>query len=244
MTTPSTHMHDKDIARETAKILIETNSILFNTQEPFTYTSGRKGPVYIDCRRLISFPRARTALMEFAVQSITENCGYESIDTIIGGETAGIPYAAFIADRLSLPMAYIRKKPKGVGRLAQIEGFIPENHRVLLVEDLQNYGTSQKTFIEAIKKAGLNIQHAFVLFNYGNEEAAKTMQNLNVNLHYLCDWWEALETAREYKYFDENTLSSVEEFLKDPISWSVAHGGKGEDSEDGETMTGNKRATL
>jgi orotate phosphoribosyltransferase len=115
----------------------------FSPDEPFTFTSGRKSPVYIDCRRLISFPRARRKLMDLGAEMIERNIGFESLDAIAGGETAGIPFAAWIAERLALPMLYIRKKPKGFGRMAQIEGEMNEGARVLLVEDLIERGHVQ-----------------------------------------------------------------------------------------------------
>jgi orotate phosphoribosyltransferase len=207
-------------ARKTAKILLDTKSVLFNVQTPFQYTSGRVGPVYIDCRRLISFPAARSTLMEFASALINEHLTDKEIDTIVGGETAGIPYAAFLSERLNKPMAYIRKKPKGVGRLAQIEGHVEENKNVLLVEDLQNYGSSQKTFIEALRAANLNIKHAFVLFSYGNENAKQIMKDLNVSLLSLAGWLDVIRAARENGYFDDDTLNSVQSYLDDPIAWS------------------------
>ena len=112
---------DHQAALETARILMEIKAINFRPEEPYTLTSGWKSPVYIDCRRIISFPRARSRLMDLASQKIGFHIGYESLDVIAGGETAGIPFAAWIAERLSLPMVYVRKKPKGFGRNAQIE---------------------------------------------------------------------------------------------------------------------------
>ena len=139
---PARTLSESDAAETTARILLETESVLFRPEEPFTFTSGLRSPVYIDCRRLISFPRARRKLMDLAAEAIERHTGFESLDAIAGGETAGIPFAAWIADRLSLPMLYVRKQAKGFGRNAQIEGELKDDARVLLVEDLASEGTS------------------------------------------------------------------------------------------------------
>src|SRR5277367_2662846 len=158
---------ESDAAETTARILLETEAVLFQPDNPFTFTSGRLSPVYVDCRRLISFPRARRKLMDMGAKLIERRVGYESLDAIAGGETAGIPFAAWIADRLSLPMLYIRKQPKGFGRMSQIEGVMAEGARVLLVEDLISEGTSKLNFIKGIRAAGGVIEHNFCLFHYG-----------------------------------------------------------------------------
>ena len=216
-----------DMARETARILLDTQSVLFRTEPPFTYTSGRKGPVYVDCRRLISFTKERSTLMDFAARTIAQNAG--AVDVVAGGETAGIPYAAFVADRLSLPMIYVRKKPKGVGRNAQIEGHLPEGARVVITEDLQNYGVSVKVFVDALREAGGVVDTAFVIFTYGHESTKKQMAELGMKTLALCSWPDVIAIAREEKRFAPELIASVEAFLADPVAWSVAHGGKGED---------------
>jgi orotate phosphoribosyltransferase len=124
------------IADLTARILIEVKAVQFSDGQPFVLTSGWASPVYIDCRKLISYPRVRRTLIDFAAATILQEIGFEVVDTVAGGETAGIPFAAWIADRLMLPMQYVRKTPKGFGRQAQIEGELLKGQRVLLVEDL------------------------------------------------------------------------------------------------------------
>ena len=145
---------ETDAAEITARILLETESVLFRPDDPFTFTSGLRSPVYIDCRRLISFPRARRKLVDLAAELIERHSGFESLDAVAGGETAGIPFAAWIADRRSLPMLYVRKQPKGFGRNAQIEGELKEQARVLLVEDLASEGMPKLNFVRAIRQAG------------------------------------------------------------------------------------------
>lgn len=216
----------KEMARDAAAALIETASILFNADEPFTLKSGKKSPVYIDCRRLISFVKERNVLMNHAARLIASDIGVEHIDIMAGGETAGIPYGAYISDRLNKPMIYVRKEPKGYGRMAQIEGFMPEKNdkgeepNVILIEDLQTDGGSKKIFIDALREAGAAVDHAFVLFHYGIFDASKkNMDDLGINLHALTTWWDVLAIAKHKKYFDDNTLESVESFLNDPIRW-------------------------
>lgn len=210
----------KKIARETAKILLATKSVLLNAREPFTYTSGRKGPCYADCRRLISFPQERETLMSFAAEILEQEIGAKKIDYIAGGETAGIPYAAFISQKMNKPMLYIRKKPKGFGRMAQIEGHIEgENKNVVLIEDVQNFGTSVKIFIDALRGANTVIEHLLVIFSHGHESSARNMQDMGLKLHALCTWRDVLDAAREGGYFDHETLASVESFLEDPEGW-------------------------
>lgn len=211
----------ENIAKISAKILLDTKSVLFNAREPFTYTSGKQSPVYVDCRRLISFPAERGQLMDFAADMLRMT----GADYIAGGETAGIPYAAFISDRMELPMLYVRKKPKGFGRMAQIEGCMDENGKeVVLVEDLQTDGGSKELFVNVLREAGAKVHHAFVIFHYGIFKASEeNMKKLGINLHCLCTWWDVLDVAREQNYFDEETLGSVEAFLNDPTGWQEAN---------------------
>lgn len=207
-----------NIAKASAKILLDTQSVLVNTEEPFTYTSGLKGPVYVDCRRLIAFPDERSQLMQFAAEKLK----HLNIDYIAGGETAGIPYAAFLAERMNKPMLYVRKKPKGFGRMAQIEGHFDESTQpnVLLVEDLQTDGGSKVPFVSALRNAEATVTDVFVVFHYGTfPESEKRMEELGIELHTLCTWWDILDVAREENYFSAATIDSVEFFLKNPEDW-------------------------
>ncbi len=213
-------MKDK-IGLAAAKLLLEAKAVSINTDQPFTYTSGKRGPVYVDCRRLISFPETRSKLMDFAAEILKPL----NVDYVAGGETAGIPYAAFIAERLNKPMLYIRKKPKGFGRMSQIEGYIEEgNQHVALIEDVQNFGVSVKVFVDALREAGAKIEHLVVIFEYGHESSRQGMKDMGVALHSLTDWKYVLQVAAAEKYIDDKTVMSVEEFLKNPDGWAEARG--------------------
>jgi orotate phosphoribosyltransferase len=145
---------------------------------------------------------------------------------VAGGETAGIPYAAWIAERLGLPMQYVRKKPKGFGRNAQIEGDIREGARTLLVEDLTTDGRSKINFCKALREAGAVVEHVFVNFYYDIfPEAKQTLAELNVRLHYLATWWDVLAVVKKEGYLASAQLAEVERFLHEPAKWSAAHGG-------------------
>jgi orotate phosphoribosyltransferase len=217
------------IARQTARFLLEVSAISFNTETPFIFTSGWASPVYTDMRKIIAYPRLRRALTDYAAETIATEIGCESLDIIAGGETAGIPFAAWLADRLMLPMQYIRKKPKGFGRQAQIEGNLIDGGRVLLVEDLATDGRSKVNFCEALRKAGQRCDHAFVFFFYDIfPQARELMKEIGVSLHYLVTWWDVLDVARADGYFAPEVLSEVEKFLREPAAWSAAHGGVSE----------------
>ena len=222
--------NDKQVvARLVAKMLWEIKAVHFAAAEPYTLASGMKSPVYIDMRKLISFPRIRSAVMDFAAAAIMSEAGFEAFDCVAGGETAGIPFAAFLSERLSLPMIYCRKKPKGHGRNAQIEGYMAEGARVLVIEDLTTAGGSMFTFIDAIRAAGGVIDHGIALFYYGIfPEAEQRFANGKVKLHYLATWRDVLAVAKEDKLFDEKTLSEVEAFLDAPLVWSAKMGGVSE----------------
>jgi len=217
---PSSFPDKAEIARLTARMLLEIEAVHFNAAEPFTLASGLPSPTYIDCRKLISFPRIRSTLMDFMAVTVMREAGFEAFDNIAGGETAGIPFAAMVAERLALPMTYVRKKPKGYGRNARIEGAMTEGERVLLVEDLTTDGGSKLSFVDAIRETGARCGHTAVIFYYGIfPETEKTLGDHGVALHYLCTWWDVLEEARASGAFDAETLAEVESFLKAPRAW-------------------------
>jgi orotate phosphoribosyltransferase len=214
------------IAHEAAKMVLEIKAVHFYSDKPFIFTSGWASPVYIDCRKIISYPRLRSSLIDFAAATIVRDIGYESIDNIAGGETAGIPFAAWIADRLMLPMQYVRKKAKGFGRNAQIEGEVKDGSRVLLVEDMTTDGSSKVNFINALRKAGAKCDHTFVFFFYDIfPEGLKTLTDMGVTHHALATWWDVLAVAKKSEKFDAAKLNEVEAFMRDPRGWSKAHGG-------------------
>jgi orotate phosphoribosyltransferase len=213
----------EDIARLTAQMLLEIKAVHFNADTPFTLASGLPSPTYIDCRKLISYPRIRSALMDFLTLTVQRDAGFEAFDNIAGGETAGIPFAALVAERLALPMTYVRKKPKGYGRNARIEGVMAEGDRVLLVEDLTTDGGSKISFVDAIRETGATCAHTAVIFYYGIfPETTRRLADHGVSLHHLCTWWDVLAEARRTAAFDAATLTEVEAFLNDPRVWQAA----------------------
>jgi len=214
------------MADMTAKMLLEVEAVRFNVKEPFKFTSGWASPVYTDCRKLISYPRIRNTLMDFGASLILRDIGFESLDAIAGGETAGIPFAAWIADRLMLPMQYVRKSPKGFGRMAQIEGDFAEGDRILLVEDLTTDGQSKINFCQALRQAGARVSHTLVIFYYDIfPQSKRVFDDLDIQLHYLATWWDVLKVCKENELYDAETLAEIESFLNNPIAWSAAHGG-------------------
>ena len=217
---PSTYPSPEEMARLTARMLWEIEAVNFMADEPFKLASGQLSPVYIDCRKLISFPRIRSTLMDFLTVTVMRNAGFEAFDNIAGGETAGIPFAALVAERMALPMTYVRKKPKGYGRNARIEGAMTEGQRVLLVEDLTTDGGSKLSFVDAIRETGATCAHTAVIFYYGIfPETIRTLGDHGVALHHLCTWWEVLAEAPEKH---RAVLGEVESFLKDPQGWRAA----------------------
>ena len=218
---------DKEtMATLAAKMLLEVEAVKFRADVPYTFASGLASPVYIDCRKLISYPAIRKTLMDFAVATLYRDVGFDQFDAAAGGETAGIPFASWIADRMNLPMQYVRKKPKGYGRDAQIEGDICEGQRVLLVEDLTTDGGSKLRFAQAIRKAGAHCNHTFVVFYYDIFRNTHEMLAENgLKLHYLVTWWDVLRVARAENKFDAATLDQVEAFLNSPLEWSKSNGG-------------------
>jgi orotate phosphoribosyltransferase len=220
---PATFPAREDIARLAAQMLLEIKAVHFNADTPFTLASGLPSPTYIDCRKLISYPRIRSALMDFLTVTVLRDAGFEAFDTIAGGETAGIPFAALVAERLALPMTYVRKKPKGYGRNARIEGVMSEGDRVLLVEDLTTDGGSKISFVDAIRETGATCAHTAVIFHYGIfPETARRLADHGVSLHHLCTWRDVLAEARRRAAFDAATLAEVETFLNDPRAWQAA----------------------
>ncbi|AMY69433.1 orotate phosphoribosyltransferase [Frigidibacter mobilis] len=223
---PSSYPPKDEIARLTARMLLEIKAVHFNAETPFTLASGLPSPTYIDCRKLISYPRIRSTLMDFLSVTVLREAGFEAFDNIAGGETAGIPFAAMVAERLALPMTYVRKKPKGYGRNARIEGVMTEGQRVLLVEDLTTDGGSKLSFVDAIRETGASCGYTAVLFYYGifPDTEAKLAAH-GVKLLHLCTWWDVLAEARAQGAFDAGTLAEVEAFLKAPRDWQEARKG-------------------
>jgi orotate phosphoribosyltransferase len=212
---------------ETAKWLLDIKAVNFRPDEPYKLTAGWASPVYIDCRWVISFPEARRRIIEMGVEMLNRDANLANTDLVAGGETAGIPYAAWIAEATHKPMLYVRKKPKGFGRDAQIEGNLEEGKSVLLVEDLATDGGSKINFVDALRTAGAEVTDIFVVFFYSAFPGAlDTLEEAGVKMHYLCTWREVLQVAEEGKYFNPEAIAGVRDFLADPVGWSAARGGR------------------
>ena len=211
----------------TAKMLLDIKAVNFRPKEPYILTAGWASPVYIDCRWVISFLEERRKIIGLGADLLRASIDVEALDLVAGGETAGIPYGAWLSEALDKPMLYIRKKPKGFGRNAQIEGDMPAGSHVLLVEDLATDGGSKIMFIEALRAGDATVTDIFVVFYYSAFPGAKeSMKKAGVNLHYLANWWDVFEQAEAGNYFSSDDIQGVKDFLADPLGWSATNGGK------------------
>ena len=202
-----------NISDKAAEILIDIGSVNFSPNKPFKLTSGKYSPVYCDCRRIISFPKERKMLMDFAINIISKKGILKKITNISGGETAGIPFSSFIASELELPMKKKRKKKKEFGRKEQIEGIMNKSDKVILVEDLLTDGGSKLDFIKAIENKGAEVIALFVIFNYGIFGNHFEYNEKRIDLIYLTKWESILKVAKNKKKISDEDIKIISTFL-------------------------------
>jgi len=207
-----------DYQNKVAQMLIDIESIKFSFDKPFTLTSGLKSPVYVDCRKIISYVNERTIILNYAIKYFKEN--KIEFEILAGGETAGIPYAAFFSQILKKPMIYIRKKPKGFGKDQQIEGNYKKNQKAILIEDLATDGGSKIIFVKALREANIQVSDIFVVFYYNIFNINKSpLGSLNVKMHSLCTWKNIISVLIENKLFSDEKIQNLKSFLHDPEDW-------------------------
>lgn len=213
-----------EVAERVAEMLLSTESIQVYKDKPFVFVSGRISPVYIDCRRLLSYPAEREYIVNGLANLIKSAIGLDSIDVVAGGETAGIPYAAFVAHTVKKPMIYIRKQPKGYGGTKQIEGILDAGKKVLLVEDLITDGLSKLRFNIGIRGAGAKMTHCLCVFDYASDrlnqhEGRDNLAKNDITLHVLANWDHVLDAGSGKRYFSQDASDQIIDFLKDPENW-------------------------
>ena len=208
----------QDYQNKVAQILIDIESVRFSFDKPFTLTSGLKSPVYVDCRKIISYVNERSIILNYAIKYFKEN--KIEFEILAGGETAGIPYAAFFSQILKKPMIYIRKKPKGFGKDQQIEGNYIKNQKAILIEDLATDGGSKIIFIKALREANIQVSDIFVVFYYDIFNINKSpLGSLNVKIHSLCTWKNIISVLTEKKLFSDEKIQNLTNFLHNPEDW-------------------------
>lgn len=218
---------ERDAAETTARILLDTGSV-YVRDEPFFFSSGWASPVFVDVKRLISFPLARRTLIELAIEHNLRRAGFAGFEAVAGGEVAGVPFAAMIADRLHMPLIVVRKQPKGFGPAAQIEGHLPAGTKLLLVEDLTTDGRTKAVFARALMRAGAELRHAFVVFKYGIfDQVVRDLDGLGVELSALATLPDILALAELRGDLAPDARRILQAFIADPVGWSAAHGGIG-----------------
>ena len=188
----------KNNKEKIANLLLSIGCVNIDFKKQFTLTSGKKSPVYVDCRKLISFPKERELIINEMSKQIKSK--YKNKSTIIaGGETAGIPYSSFLCQKMKYPMIYIRKNPKGFGKGKLIEGEFKKNTKSILVEDMATDGGSKLHFIRALRQNELKVKDIYVVFYYGiYPKAKKNISKMKVNLNYLTSWRDILTISPNY----------------------------------------------
>jgi orotate phosphoribosyltransferase len=213
-----------EVSKTVAEMLLRTEAIQVFKEQPFVFVSGRISPVYIDCRRILSYPEEREYIVTHLARAVETHIGLANIDVIAGGETAGIPYASFVSHLVKKPMIYIRKQPKGYGGTKQIEGILEPGKRVVLVEDLITDGLSKLRFNIGIRGAGAKMTHCLCVFDYASDrldqhEGRDNLARNDIVLHVLANWDDVLDTGLSKSYFSAAASEHIVEFLKEPENW-------------------------
>jgi orotate phosphoribosyltransferase len=202
-----------------AEKLLQINAIKLNIQQPFTWASGWKSPIYCDNRKILSFPFIRDFIKSEMCNIIFQT--FENADMIAGVATAGIPWGAMAADQLKLPYIYVRPKPKEHGLGNQIEGFYEPGKRVVVVEDLVSTGKSSLQVVDVLKTAGLEVEGMVSIFNYGFPEAKNAFEKYQLALKSLTDYDSLIALAIEQNKISEYDQKALLNWRKDPSNWKV-----------------------
>lgn len=212
-----TVMTEQGIAQKIADKLLQIDAVTLRPQHPFTWTSGIKSPIYCDNRLTMAFPNIRDLIAEAFKETIIREWG--QVDVVAGTATAGIPHAAFVAQKLDLPMAYVRSSAKGHGKENMIEGLIQSGQRVVVVEDLISTGGSSIKAAKAVQDAGGIVVGVAAIFTYGFEKAAQAFAEAEIPLRTLTSYNALLEVALAKGYITEKELELLESWRKDPENW-------------------------
>ncbi len=214
-------MGEPQLAERIASDLLSIGAVTFSPDKPYIFASGMKAPIYCDNRQTIGFPLIRNRIAE----------GFEVClrrrgicpERIVGTATAGIPHAAFLANRVGLPMAYVRSKPKEHGRGNQIEGPMEAGDAVVVVEDLVSTGMSSVAVVETLRRTGIDVIAVLAIFSYGLTQSEKAFLEAGLPLVTLTDFPTMLRVAHREGILDPDAVSSLESWHRDPIQWSTAH---------------------
>ena len=206
------------IAKQTAKHLLEIEAVFLKPEEPFTWASGIKSPIYCDNRMTLGFPNVRRAIAKGLAAEIKAN--YPDVDVIAGTATAGIPHAAFIAEELDLPMIYVRSEPKKHGKGKRIEGPLAPGKKVVMIEDLISTAGSCLKAAKAVEEAGSEVIAIAAIFTYELAAAQRNLEAANIPLLTLTNYSTLLEVAAEDGYVKEAELETLREWNKDPENWN------------------------
>ena len=205
------------LASQIASDLLDIKAVYLKPEEPFTWASGIKSPIYTDNRITLSYPETRTLIENGFVEKIKEE--FPEVEVIAGTATAGIPHGAIIADKMNLPFAYIRSKPKDHGAGNQIEGRVVKGEKMVVVEDLISTGGSSLKAVEALRQAGCEVVGMVASYTYGFPIAEKAFADANVKLITLTDYEHVVAQASETGYIAESDIEVLNEWRKDPANW-------------------------
>ena len=205
--------------RKIAEHLLSIKAVSLQPNEPFTWSSGIKSPIYCDNRLTMSYPVVRKDVSEGLVQLIHEY--FPETETIAGTATAGIPHAAWVSEKLNLPMIYVRSSAKGHGKGNQIEGKTDRGEKVVLIEDLISTGGSSITCVNALREAGCDVLGVVSIFTYELEQACKAFAAIEVPYYSLCDYSSLIEVAAQQQYVTQEELQKLRKWKYNPYdeSW-------------------------
>jgi len=209
---------DKETAQKTAELLLQINAIKLQPQNPFTWASGWKSPIYCDNRIILSFPIIRNYIRENLAKQIEEL--YGKPDMIAGVATGAIGIGALVADVLNLPFCYVRPDAKKHGRQNKVEGFLQKGQNVIIVEDLISTGKSSLLAVDAVREAGAKVKGMVAVFTYGFDVAEENFKETNVILHTLSNYSNLIQLAEKSNYITSTDAELLSQWREDPGNWS------------------------
>lgn len=207
----------KTLGAEIASKLLDIEAIRLDVEDPFTWSSGWKSPIYCDNRLALSYPKIRELIKTELAKAIKSQ--YTNVEAIAGVATAGIPQGALVADELGLPFLYVRSKPKGHGMENMIEGKITPRQRVVIIEDLVSTGGSSLKAAEALKNAGFEVMGMAAIFTYGFDLAQENFEKAGIPLFSLSNYNYLLEEALHRQSIAQDQLKKLQQWREDPANW-------------------------